>query len=194
MNIFTKSVALAATMTVFSALTAQFTRAQSVIPIVDCISNSPISRDCAPNSSPIPPQNPNINSPQAPFNDRNTQQQNFRNQSFQNRNDGWQYDPRRHHRQNFGDNVFRFNFGGFYYDQPYWQQSQPDWQQSQPYRNYYRISCAQGRSIVAANGFNHVGTISCGGLNYTYQASRFSHRYTVNVNSRRGTIASVNRY
>ncbi|MEP6828544.1 MAG: hypothetical protein ABJA10_10770, partial [Aestuariivirga sp.] len=165
MNIYAKSVALAAMMTVFPALTLHFTEAQSASPIVDCNNRKTATADCPSpiyKTAPVPPVVRNNTTPPAaivapaqPVVGIMAPQQ-YRHTS-------WQFDPRRHHRQNNRVAVFQFGFGGFFYDHPYWQQSQPDWQQPQPNMNLYRISCAQGIGIVAHHGYTRVRIVECNG-------------------------------
>ena len=113
-------------------------------------------------------------------------QKNTSNQFDQNRSSGWRFDQNRHNRRHQRDNIFRFSFGGYFYDRPYWQQPQYSYQ-------YNRISCGEGRSIVADNGYNRIRTIECNGTTFTYQAHRGSRTYRVFINSRRGSVSGVTR-
>ncbi len=98
----------------------------------------------------------------------------------------FQFDPDRHNRRRARDDLFRFFFNGYYYDRPYWQDGYYEPRSS-------RISCAEGRRIVADEDFFRVRTIECNGTSYTYQARRGSNTYRVLVSSRRGTIISTRR-
>ena len=182
MNTYMKSVALAGMLTVSAGIIPQFSTAQSASPVVDCNNKSTSNKDCPPIVTPNPPP-PVVNPPPPappPVVVNPTPPP-------PNQPSSWQFDPRRNHRQNHGDAVFRFNFGGFFYDQPYWQQPQYYPQQ------YYRISCGRGRSIVGDNGYNRVRTVECNGTTFTYQARRGYRTYRVFVNSRRGTISDITR-
>ena len=193
MNNYMKSVALVGMLTISAGTVLQFSTAQSASPVIDCSNKSTANKDCPPIVTPVPPPPvvnppppappPVVVSPTPPPPPPPV----IVNPPPQNQTGNWQYDPRRNHRQNHGDAVFRFNFGGFFYDQPYWQQPQ-----YYPQR-YYRISCGEGRSIVADNGYNRVRTVECNGTTFTYQARRGYRTYRVFVNSRRGTISGVTR-
>ncbi len=98
----------------------------------------------------------------------------------------FQFDPNRHHRRRSQNDLFRFFFNGYYYDRPYWQQRYYE-------PRYSRISCGEGRRIVADDDFFRIRTIECNGTTFTYQARRGSHTYRVFVNSRRGTISGTTR-
>lgn len=98
----------------------------------------------------------------------------------------FQFDPNRHNRRHQRNDLFHFFFNGYYYDQPYWQQRY--YQQRYP-----RISCGEGRRIVAEEDFVKIRTVECNGPTFTYQARRGSHTYRVYVNSRRGTISGTTR-
>ena len=101
----------------------------------------------------------------------------------------FQFDPNLHHRRHQRDNVFRFFFNGYFYDRPYWQQR---YYQQQHY-GLVRLSCAEGRRLVADNGYNRVRILTCNGFRYTYQAHRGGFTYRVFVNARRGTIVGRSR-
>jgi hypothetical protein len=98
----------------------------------------------------------------------------------------FQFDPNRHNRRRSQNDLFRFFFNGYYYDRPYWQQGfyEP---------RYSRISCGEGRSILAEEDYSRIRTIECVGTTFTYQARRANHTYRVFVNSRRGTISGRTR-
>ena len=95
---------------------------------------------------------------------------------------GWNYDRDRHDRQRNKNLQFRFLFNGFYYPQQYWlgfNVGAGD-----------RISCQEGRQIVAESGYRRVRTIECSGRTYTYTARRSGDWYRFLVNSRTGDIVS----
>jgi len=96
------------------------------------------------------------------------------------------FDPTRHHRRHHRDATFRFFFGGYWYDQPYWQE------------DYYvvggpgyGISCRQGFRIVAER-FNHVRVAECQGRTYTYFGRRHGNDFQIVLSSRSGRIIDVN--
>ena len=161
MNIQMKSTAIAATVAAMFALSPSFASAQS--------SGMHNNNDCMflQNGKWVKRVGPDCMSTQGQHSD-------------------WKYDSSRHRRHMNRDNVFRFEFGGFFYDQPYWQQPGYGY-------GYSKISCARGRSIVDWNGFDRVRTVECDGLTYTYNAKRHGQTYQVLVNSRRGTITRVSR-
>lgn len=94
-----------------------------------------------------------------------------------------QFDGRRQERRRNKSLNFQFYFGGFYYPQPYWQ-----------YRNdrygYNRISCAEGRRIVAERGYNRVRIVECNGRQFTYTGRRYGIDYRFGLNSRSGVVVS----
>jgi hypothetical protein len=95
----------------------------------------------------------------------------------------WKYDPGKHQRRRHKDDTFRFYFGGFWYQQPYWQ--------------VYglvggRIGCAEGRSIVRERGFYRVRTVECEGRAYTYIGRRHGDTFQVLVSARSGRIIDIN--
>lgn len=194
MNTFTKSVALATVMMASAGLTPQFTLMQSTSQAADCTSQNGAPLDCTLRKRPNMPaagstSNPRRHQPSHPNGPPVSSAPagaviGGQSLHFQHQAGGWQFDPRRHHRQGHRDSVFQYGFGGFFYDQPYWQLPQQPIYVS-------RISCAHGRSIVASRGYNFVRTISCTGLTYTYQARRLNRNYRVSVNARRGTISGA---
>ncbi len=191
MKNYIKSIALAGMFTISAGLTQQFSTAQSASSVVDCGNKDANSKDCppvvvpnpppppapAPTPPAPPPPPPPVVNPPPPV---------IINPPPPIQTGDWRYDPRRHHRHDHGDAIFRFSFGGFFYDQPYWQQHQY-------YQQSNRISCGEGRSIVADNGYNRVRTIECNGTTFTCQARRGYRTYRIFVNSRRGTISGVTR-
>jgi hypothetical protein len=90
----------------------------------------------------------------------------------------WKFDPNRHQRRRNKSTTFRFYFGGYWYPQPYWEiySVRP-----------YRISCGEGRAIVAER-FNRVRVVECRGGIYTYLGRRQGDTFRVLVNSRSGRI------
>jgi len=94
----------------------------------------------------------------------------------------WKYDSNRHHRNRHKDSRFRYYYGGYWYDEPYW---------TLPLYGLSRVSCGEGRAIVDDNGFNRVRTIECSGGTYTYAARRQGDSYRVSLNSRTGEIVRV---
>lgn len=198
MKLTTKTVFTALVLSSAALVTAQLAQAQSTGQ-TDCNNQKITSTGCPPigNANPPPPvvtPNPpatppvvNVNPvPPPPPAASPAPQQNTSNRYNNNQSSGWRYDQNRHNRRNQRDSVFRFSFGGFFYDRPYWQQPQYSYQ-------YNRISCGQGRSIVADYGYNRVRTIECNGITFTYQAKKGSRTYRVYVNSRRGSISGVTR-
>ena len=101
--------------------------------------------------------------------------------SAQNNNDSWKYDSKRHDRRRSRNSQFRFFFGGYYYQQPYWTGESYGIQS-------YRVSCGEGRGIVDDNGYNRVRTIECGGGTFTYLGRRNGNTFKVFLNSRTGRI------
>jgi hypothetical protein len=97
----------------------------------------------------------------------------------------WHFDSGKHHRRRSKDAIFRFYFGGYWYDQPYWQE---DYYVDSGYG--YGISCRQGRNIVAAR-FNRVRVVECRGRAYTYIGRRHGDDYQVVLSSRSGRILNV---
>ena len=89
----------------------------------------------------------------------------------------WKYEPGRHHRRRHRDATFRFYFGGYWYQQPYWE----------VYSVRYGVSCGQGRAIVSER-FNRVRVVECNGRTYTFEATRRGRDVTVFVNSRTGAV------
>ncbi len=89
----------------------------------------------------------------------------------------WKFDSNRHQRRRSKDATFRFYFGGYYYPQPYWE----------VYSVGGRVSCGEGRAIVAAR-FNRVRVVECRGGTYTYLGRRHGDTYRVLLNSRTGRI------
>ncbi len=91
----------------------------------------------------------------------------------------WRFDPNRHERRRSKSVSFRFYYGGYWYSQPYW-----DVYSAGP---RYRISCGEGRGIVAER-FNRVRVVECNGGTYTYLGRRSGDTYRIMLNSRTGRI------
>lgn len=91
----------------------------------------------------------------------------------------WRFDPNRHERRRSKSTTFRFYFGGYWYPQPYW-----DVYSVGP---RYRISCGEGRGIVAER-FNRVRIVECSGGTYTYLGRRSGDTYRILLNARTGRI------
>jgi hypothetical protein len=90
----------------------------------------------------------------------------------------WRFDRTRHERRRSKSATFRFYFGGYWYPQPYWQIYAA---------RSYRISCGEGRAIVAQR-FNRVRVIECRGRTYTYRGRRNGETFQILLNSRSGRI------
>jgi hypothetical protein len=90
----------------------------------------------------------------------------------------WRFDPNRHQRRRSKNTTFRFYFGGYWYPQPYWEvyAVRP-----------YRVSCGEGRAIVAQR-FNRVRVVECRGGTYTYLGRRQGETFRILLNSRNGRI------
>jgi hypothetical protein len=101
----------------------------------------------------------------------------------------WRFDPNKHERRRSRDKHFRFEFGGFWYPEPYW--LVPGFSYS--YGLSPRIGCREGQAIVRDRGFNRVRTIECSGRTYTYLGRRHGDRFRVYVSSRSGRIVDVDR-
>lgn len=197
MNLYKKSALAALMLGATVSVTAQLAQAQSTGQ-TDCNNQKSTRTDCPPvvNQTPPPPAVPIVTPPPpAPPAANNNPpppvaspppQKNTSNSYNNNQSSGWRYDQNRHNRRNQRNNIFRFSFGGYFYDRPYWQQPQYSYQ-------YNRISCGEGRFIIADNGYNRIRTIECNGTTFTYQAHRGSRTYRVYVNSRRGSISGVTR-
>lgn len=91
----------------------------------------------------------------------------------------WRYDPDRHHRRRSKDATFRFYFGGYWYPEPYWE--------VYSLRPRYRVSCGEGRAIVAER-FNRVRVVECRGQTYTYLGRRSGDTWRILLNARTGRI------
>lgn len=89
----------------------------------------------------------------------------------------WKFDSSRHQRRRSKDATFRFYFGGYWYPQPYWE----------VYSIGGRVSCGEGRAIVAAR-FNRVRVVECRGGTYTYLGRRQGDTYRILLNARTGRI------
>ncbi len=175
----------------------------------DCTAQKAAGQPCPPEAAPTAPQAPAVtppaavapatppvaatppaaNPPAAPppaANSTNQPPPAVDNRPRRDQASSFQFDPNRHNRRHQRNDLFHFFFNGYYYDQPYWQQRY--YQQRYP-----RISCGEGRRIVAEEDFVKIRTVECNGPTFTYQARRGSHTYRVYVNSRRGTISGTTR-
>jgi hypothetical protein len=96
----------------------------------------------------------------------------------------WKFDPNKHRRHRHRSDEFRFEFGGFWYPEPYWLGyglvGRP-----------YRIGCGEGRAIVRDQGFYRVRTVECYGRAYTYIGRRHGDTFQVLVSARSGRIIDV---
>jgi hypothetical protein len=99
----------------------------------------------------------------------------------------WKFDANRHERRRNRDKRFRFEFGGFWYPEPYWLVPGYTYGLVAP----YRISCGEGRAILRDRGFNRVRTVECRGRTFTYLGRRHGDRFRVLVSSRSGRIVDV---
>jgi hypothetical protein len=91
----------------------------------------------------------------------------------------WHFDSSRQQRRRSRSATFRFYYGGYWYPQPYWEVYSG--------RPRYRISCGEGRDIVAER-FNRVRVLECDGGTYTYIGRREGDTYRVYLNARSGRI------
>jgi hypothetical protein len=91
----------------------------------------------------------------------------------------WRFDSSRHQRRRSKDATFRFYFGGYWYPEPYWE--------TYSVRPRYRVSCGEGREIVAER-FNRVRVVECNGGTYTYLGRSQGDTYRILVNARTGRI------
>jgi hypothetical protein len=99
----------------------------------------------------------------------------------------WKFDSNRHQRRRHRDKVFRFEFGGFWYPEPYW--LTPGFAVS--YGLPIRLGCGEGREIVRDRGFRRVRTVECRGRTYTYLGRRHGDTFRVLVSARSGRIVDV---
>jgi hypothetical protein len=91
----------------------------------------------------------------------------------------WRYEEGRHQRRNRKSATFRFYYGGYWYPEPYWE--------VYSVRPRYRISCGEGRSIVAER-YNRVRVVECNGGTYTYLGRAQGDTWRVLLNARNGRI------
>lgn len=91
----------------------------------------------------------------------------------------WRFDQNRHQRRRSKNATFRFYFGGYWYPEPYWEVYSVG--------SRYRISCGEGRGIVAER-FNRVRVVECNGGTYTYLGRRSGDTYRILLNARTGRI------
>jgi hypothetical protein len=95
----------------------------------------------------------------------------------------WKFDPNKHQRRRHKDDTFRFYFGGFWYEQPYWQ--------GYGLGISPRISCGEGRLILRDRGFYRVRPIECQGRIYTYLGRRHGDAFRIELSARSGRIVGV---
>jgi hypothetical protein len=95
----------------------------------------------------------------------------------------WRFDSKQHERRRDRDKRFRFEFGGYWYPEPYWSIG----------IGPSRIGCSEGRAIVRERGFYRVSTIECQGRTYTYLGRRRGDTFRVVVSSRSGRIVDIDR-
>jgi hypothetical protein len=95
----------------------------------------------------------------------------------------WHYESGKHHRRRSKDATFIFLRGGYWYDQPYWDE---DYYVD----TSYGISCRQGRNIVSER-FARVRVVECRGRTYTYIGRRHGDDFQVVLSSRSGRIINV---
>jgi hypothetical protein len=98
----------------------------------------------------------------------------------------WQFDPNKQRRQRHRSSEFRFEFGSYWYPEPYWLGY--GYGLAAP----YRIGCGEGRAIVRDQGFYRVRTVECYGRAYTYIGRRHGDTYQVLVSAKSGRIIDVN--
>jgi len=58
-------------------------------------------------------------------------------------------------------------------------------------RLHDRIGCAEGRDILARQGFSNVRGIECRAPNYTYAAHWEGHVFNIRLNARSGRILNI---
>lgn len=118
----------------------------------------------------------------------NDNQPNYKHKEAQN---DWKFDSKKHHRSRHRDNDFRFEFGGYWYPQPYWLYGNDYGLYGAPGYSY-GVSCVAGRNIVRNHGFYAVRTVECNGRTFTYLGRRHGDAFQVLVSSRSGRIVDVN--
>lgn len=96
----------------------------------------------------------------------------------------WKYDPKRHERRRKRDDRFRYEWGGYWYAEPFWWYDFDYWQP-------YRVSCGEGRLILLERGFRRVRAIRCRGHTFTYLARRYGETFRIVMHSRTGRIVSI---
>jgi hypothetical protein len=94
----------------------------------------------------------------------------------------WQFDPKKHRRHRHRSDDFRFEFGGYWYPEPYWSYG----------IGWYRLGCDEGRAIVRNRGFYRVRPVECSGRAYTYLGRRHGETFQVIVSARSGRIIDIN--
>jgi hypothetical protein len=94
----------------------------------------------------------------------------------------WQFNPKKHRRHRHRSDDFRFEFGGYWYPEPYWSYG----------IGSYRIGCGEGRAIVREHGFYRVRPVECDGRTYTYIGRRHGETFQVLLSARSGRIIDIN--
>jgi hypothetical protein len=94
----------------------------------------------------------------------------------------WQFDPTKQRRHRHRSDEFRFELGGWWYPEQYWNNG----------IGIYRISCGEGGAIVREHGFYRVRPVECVGRAYTYIGRRHGVSYEVILSARSGRIIDIN--
>jgi hypothetical protein len=94
----------------------------------------------------------------------------------------WQFDSKKHRRNRHRSDNFRFEFGGYWYPEPYWSYG----------TGRYRLGCSEGRAIVREHGFYRVRLVECDGRTYTYIGRRHGETFQVLLSARSGRIIDIN--
>ena len=100
----------------------------------------------------------------------------------------WKFDSSKHRRHRHRDNEYRYEFGGFWYPEPYWESG--GYGLNGGYSTD-RLSCRSGRDMVSDRGFYRIRTVECEGRTYTYLGKRHGDTFRILVSSRSGRIVSV---
>jgi hypothetical protein len=94
----------------------------------------------------------------------------------------WQFDPKKQRRHRHRSDDFRFEYGGYWYLEPYWTYG----------IGSYRLGCGEGGAIVREHGFYRVRPIECVGRTYTYIGRRHGETFQVFLSSKSGRIININ--
>ena len=94
----------------------------------------------------------------------------------------WQFDPNKQRRHRHRSDEFRFEFGGYWYPEPYWTYGIAS----------YRLGCGEGGQIVREHGFYRVRPVECDGRTYTYIGRRHGETFQVLLSARSGRIIDIN--